>query len=217
MKRTSLIAGLAALSLAACTAPVLDRVAGAEVDEGGFGAPTMRNMLAMADPATALTHLGGRFASAVPATITFAFDDDALDARAMAALDAQANFMRQFPELRFSVYGHADEVGSAAYNEALGLHRARAAVRYLASRGVSTARLAALVSYGESRPAVPAAGAERANRRTVTTVSGYASASPMVLDGKYAQLAYRRYVTRFTTPANATPPSAAGGSGAPPG
>lgn len=212
-RRASILASAAALSLAACAAPVLDRVAGAEIDEGAFGRPTMQNTLAMSTEGAALGHLGDRFAAEVPATVTFAFDSDALDAAARGALDRQANFMRRFPELRFSVYGHADEVGSNAYNEALGLRRARAALRYLAARGVSTSRLAALVSYGETRPVVPTQSPERANRRTVTTVSGFVAGSPLLLDGKYAQLAYRRYVARVTY----LPGQAVGGASATPG
>lgn len=196
--RPLLAAAATALLLAACTGS--DRVVGAELDGTGFGAATRQNMRVMSAEGPALAHLGARFAAEVPSTLTFAFDSATLDAAARAALDAQADFMRRFPEVRFSVYGHTDEVGSAAYNEALGLRRARAAVAYLVSRGVSVARLAALVSYGETRPVVPTASAERANRRTVTTVTGFVETSQMVLDGKYAQLAYRRYVPRVGLP-----------------
>ena len=203
------ILAAAALSLAACTAPALDRVAGSQVDDGGFGRSTALNTLAMTTPQGALGHLGARFAAEVPETVTFPFDRATLDATARAALDQQANFMRRFPELRFSVYGHADEVGSRGYNEALGLQRARAVVAYLAARGVSTSRLAALVSYGETRPAVPTQAPERANRRAVTTVSGFAPGTSLLLDGKYAQLAYRRYVGRFTYPLSRPPAGSA--------
>lgn len=202
MMPAPLIAAIAAtLLLSACTGAGGDRIAGAEVDEGGFGDATRQNMLVMSAEGPALAHLGARFAAEVPSTITFAFDSAELGVAARTALDEQARFMLRFPEVRFSVYGHADEVGSASYNEALGLRRARVAVAYLVSRGVSAERLAALVSYGETRPVVPSAGAERANRRTVTTVTGFVATSQMVLDGKYAQLAYRRYVTRFGGPA----------------
>lgn len=191
--------------LSACAGPIGNRVAGAGIDEGGFGNPTVQNTRAMTGAAPALTHLGARFAAEVPNVINFAFDSAALDASARAVLDRQAHFMRRFPEVRFSVYGHTDEVGSAAYNNALGLRRARAAVAYLGQRGVPASRLDALVSYGKSRPVVPTPQPERANRRTVTEVSGFVSGAQMVLDGKYAQLAYRRYVVRVN---GASPQSA---------
>ena len=154
---------------------------------------------------SALSAVGERFVDSVPTTITFPFDSAALEPEARAVLDQQANFMRQFPEVRFSVYGHTDLVGSDAYNRALGARRARAVVAYLAARGVSPGRLEALVSLGETRPIVPTPTPERANRRTVTRVSGFVAAHPLVLDGKYAQIVYRRYVAsagRAATPAN---------------
>lgn len=210
--RRSLIALLGATGLAACTGTSFNEVAGAEIDEGGFGTPTRQNMRVMSGEAPAISHLGARFAAEVPTTITFAFDSDVLDAAARGALDRQAAFMRQFPEVRFSVYGHADEIGSARYNDALGRRRARAAVAYLAQRGVSTARLAALVSFGETRPIVPTAEAERANRRTVTEVSGFVANHPMVLDGKYGQIVYRRYTGSFREFGGQNAPGAAGGT-----
>ncbi|MFO6465613.1 OmpA family protein [Jannaschia sp. KMU-145] len=190
--RRTLLSGLGLATLGACTGG--NRLAGGEVDEGAFGNPTMQNMLVMNGEAPAVSHLGQRFASSVPTTINFAFNSAGLDATARSVLDQQAHFMRQFPEVRFSVYGHTDKVGSNAYNERLGRRRAQAAVNYLAQRGVSLSRLEALVSFGETRPLVPTQSRERANRRTVTEVAGFVDGNPLVLDGKYAQIVYRRYV-----------------------
>lgn len=192
--RRLMVTGLAAGALSACTGPTLNREAGTQIDEGGFGDPTMRNMLVMNGEAPALSHLGGRFAAEVPTTINFAFNSATLDATARSVLDQQATFMRAFPEVRFSVFGHTDKVGSNGFNQALGRRRANAAVAYLGSRGVSRSRLAALVSFGESRPLVPTQSPERANRRTVTEVSGFVQNNPLVLDGKYGQIVYRAYV-----------------------
>ncbi|CTQ33847.1 OmpA family protein [Jannaschia rubra] len=217
--RRFLIGGLSLATLAGCTGTRFNTVAGASIDEGGFGNPTRQNMLVMTGEAPALAHMGSRFAAQVPTTINFAFNSAALDATARAVLDQQAAFIRSFPEVRFSVYGHTDKVGSNAYNKQLGLARARAAVAYLASRGVSTSRLQALVSYGETRPLVPTQSAERANRRTVTEVAGFVADHPMVLDGKYGQIVYRRYVGSAAGPgvaaavaAAAAAPAGEGGS-----
>lgn len=187
-------AGLALLVLSGCAAPGLNSVAGAELGATGFGAATEGNMRAMTGSAEAIGHLGARFAAEVPTTVNFAFGSAALDAAARATLDRQAEFMRAFPEARFSVYGHTDKVGPNAANERLGLARARAAVAHLVARGVSSTRLAALVSYGETRPLVPVPSAERANRRTVTEVSGFVAGNPLVLDGNYGRIVYRGYV-----------------------
>jgi outer membrane protein OmpA-like peptidoglycan-associated protein len=192
--RRFMLSGLGLGLLGGCTGVnILNKPAGAEVDEGGFGAPTMRNMMAMSS-GDAVSVLGGRFAGAVPTTINFAFNSAQLGPEAQRILDQQADFMNRFPEVRFSVYGHTDAVGSNSYNEALGRRRAQAAVAYLTARGVSRSRLDALVSFGERRPVVATDGRARANRRTVTEVAGFVQGNGLVLDGKYAQIVYRSYV-----------------------
>ena len=60
-------------------------------------------------------------------------------------LRQQADWIRQFPEVRFKVYGHTDAVGTADYNYGLGQRRANAVVRYLTSQGISRDRLEAAV------------------------------------------------------------------------
>jgi peptidoglycan-associated lipoprotein len=168
--------------------------AGAALDDGGFGNATMNNVLIQSGQMDFAVSLSNRFAETVPTTINFAFDSAELDAQARAALDQQAAFIRQFPEVRFAVFGHTDLVGSDGYNYQLGLRRARAAVAYLVSRGVSADRLEALVSQGETMPLVATQQPERANRRTVTDVRGFVQGHPNVLNGKYAQIIFRDYV-----------------------
>lgn len=188
------LALLLVLSLAACGPEVGSRSAGSDLDEGGFGNPTLNNTLVMSGEGGYVVDLNARFARAVPTVVTFPFDSAALTPEARAILGRQANFMRQFPELRFSVYGHTDLVGSAAYNERLGRARAKAVVAYLGQRGISPRRLRALVSYGEARPAVATAGPEERNRRVVTEVSGFDRSHPTVMNGKYAEVVFREYV-----------------------
>ena len=147
-----------------------------------------------------------RFHETVPDTVTFAFNSAALDENAKAALRRQAHFIRQFPEVRWKVFGHTDLVGSNYYNKRLGLRRAQAVVAYLASQGVSRKRLQAVVSYGETRPVIATQDRERQNRRTVTEVSGFVQNAPLILDGKYAQVIQREYVESAT---EIPPPSGA--------
>lgn len=106
----------------------------------------------------------------------------------------QAQWIRQFPEIRFRVYGHTDAVGSEAYNKRLGLNRAHAVVNFLASQGISKDRLEAVVSFGETQPLIVTEGRERRNRRTVTEVSGFVGSHPTVLEGRYAEIIYREYI-----------------------
>ncbi len=199
--RTFLICtALAMLPLAACDQTKFLSEAGSEVDEGGFGNPTMANGMAMMNEGGATEALTRRFETEVPTTITFAFNRADLSPEAISVLKRQADWIRQFPEVRFRVYGHTDLVGSNAYNYALGLRRANAVVAYLSSQGISRSRLEALVSYGETRPVVTTQAPEQRNRRTVTQVSGFAKGYSGLLNGKYAAVIFREYVDSATRP-----------------
>ena len=195
--KTIVTAALATLTLAGCaqeagqfaTAP-----AGAVDLDIGFGNATAVNTQAMIDPASATGMLGERFAAEVDSTVTFAFNSSQLDATAQAVLMTQANWIRQFPEIRFRVYGHTDLVGSNAYNKRLGLARANAVVDFLSTQGISRSRLEALVSFGETRPVIATQAPEEQNRRTVTEVSGFVKGAPMLLNGKYATVIFREYI-----------------------
>lgn len=204
MRRTLLGTIPAILGLAACapdpTQSSFFREAGQPINDAGFGNATMNNVLIQSGQLSYAVSLSHRFAEAVPTTINFAFDSAALDATARAALDLQADFILQFPEVRFAVYGHTDLVGSDAYNYQLGLRRAQAAVSYLVSRGVSASRLQALVSEGETQPLIATQTPERANRRTVTDVTGFVEAHPGELNGKYAAVIFRDYVASAGVP-----------------
>lgn len=189
------LAATTALALAAC-GDEWRTEAGSSIDEGGFGNPTMNNT--MVQTGQMVVDLNARFAEQVPTMVNFDFDSSALDDTARGILRRQADWIKQFPEVRFRVYGHTDLVGSPAYNEALGKRRADAVVNYLVSQGVSRSRLEALVSKGLTQPLIVTPDPERRNRRTVTEVSGFVQNHPLVLDGKYAQVIYREYVASAT-------------------
>lgn len=178
--------------------------AGFRVDGGAFGNATMNNTLVMNGDRSYAIGLANRFADEVPSMVNFAFDSVVLDAQARTALDIQANWIRQFPEVRFRVYGHTDAVGSTSYNKRLGKRRADVVVRYLSARGISRSRLEAVASFGESQPLVVTQGRERKNRRTVTEVTGFVKRHPTILDGKYAQVIYREYVESAIPPTGLT-------------
>lgn len=189
---TALLAGCA--SDTARGVNFLEREAGAGVDEGGFGNPTMNNFLVQTGQRNILHTLSRRFADEVPTTINFAFDSAQLDSNSREVLRRQASWIKRFPEVRFRVYGHTDLVGPNAYNKSLGLRRARAAVNFLVSQGISRRRLEAVASFGETQPLIVTEARERRNRRTVTDVSGFVKRGRGgQLDGKYAELVYRTY------------------------
>ncbi|MCD2310812.1 OmpA family protein [Pseudosulfitobacter pseudonitzschiae] len=206
MKKQSVSALVFVATLAACTStdPVYTqfyREAGSTVDNGSFGTATNNNIQVMNGERQYTVDLANRFATEITSMVTFAFNSSQLDANAQAILRQQADWIRQFPEIRFRVYGHTDAVGSAAYNRRLGLARANSVVRYLTSLGISRSRLEAVASFGETQPLIVTQGRERRNRRTVTEVSGFVARHPQVLDGKYAEIIYRDYI------ASAVPPS----------
>ena len=196
-----LIASTALLSACASQDPVytaFNREAGSLLDTGTFGNATMNNTQIMNGEKQHAYDLSMRFANEVLTTVNFAFNSSQLDAGARDTLREQAAWIRQFPEVRFRVYGHADAVGSSSANKALGLRRAHAVVNFLATQGIGKNRLEAVASFGEDQPLIVTEGRERRNRRTVTEVSGFVSGHPMVMDGKYAQIIYREYVASAT-------------------
>ena len=96
----------------------------------------------------------------VRSIVRFAFDSSEIDAEAASILDDQVAFLASHPDARVLVAGHTDERGSREYNHALGERRAQAVRNYLASQGVTDARVET-ISYGEDRPV--AAGTDEAS------------------------------------------------------
>jgi outer membrane protein OmpA-like peptidoglycan-associated protein len=195
MRFPLILSSIASLALAGCAIE-----AGSQIDEGGFGNPTMNNTMLMSGEISPTMMMGTRFANEVTPTITFPFDSAQLTPQAQATLRQQADWIKQFPEVRFRVYGHTDLVGSAEYNKALGLRRANAAVSFLVSQGISRSRLEAVVSFGKTQPVVPVPGPEVRNRRTVTEVSGFVQGRAAPLNGKYAEVIFREYVAGAVPP-----------------
>lgn len=104
-------------------------------------------------------------------TIRFALDQFDIDPEARAILDSQSTWLARYPDVRVTIEGHCDERGTREYNLALGDRRANAAKNYLASRGVSPARITT-ISYGKERPIALGSDEESwaQNRRAVTIV-----------------------------------------------
>lgn len=174
--------------------------AGSEIETHDFGNATMQNTLTQSGERDYAIDLTRRFSADVPNTINFEFNSYVLDGPAQDSLRQQADWIKQFPEVRFRVFGYTDLVGSEGYNKRLGLRRAQAAVSFLVSQGINRSRLEAVVSYGKTQPLVYTPGPERRNRRAVTEVSGFVKNNPMVLNGKYAQIIWREYVNSAVPP-----------------
>lgn len=101
------------------------------------------------------------------------FDTDRfnIDSADAAALQTQAQYLGQYPQISITVEGHADERGTREYNLALGERRANSAKNYLVSLGIAASRIST-ISHGKERPV--ALGSNEAawaqNRRAVSVV-----------------------------------------------
>ncbi len=101
------------------------------------------------------------------------FDYDQYDLRsaALATVEKQARWLKQYPNVNIIIEGHCDERGTREYNLALGEKRAMAVRNYLVALGVSPNRIE-IVSYGKERPVAlgsnPSAWSQ--NRRAVIVI-----------------------------------------------
>jgi peptidoglycan-associated lipoprotein len=113
------------------------------------------------------------FAEAVGSATTIYFDTDRfnIDTQDAAALQAQAQYFARYPQITFTIEGHADERGTREYNLALGEKRADSARAYLVSLGVDSSRIS-VVSYGKERPVALASdeAAWAQNRRAASVI-----------------------------------------------
>jgi peptidoglycan-associated lipoprotein len=113
------------------------------------------------------------FAQVMNGQDTIYFDTDRynIDSPDQVALQQQAQYLAQYPNVRATIEGHCDERGTREYNLALGERRANAAKNYLISLGVAADRITT-VSYGKERPKALGSNEQAwaQNRRAVTIV-----------------------------------------------
>jgi peptidoglycan-associated lipoprotein len=159
-----------AIGLAGCA-----KKAPAELPPVADSAPiTTRPTTPTVQPSTGPT-VGSQahFSAAVGSSTTVYFDTDRfnIDSQDAAALQAQAQYFARYPQITFTVEGHADERGTREYNLALGEKRANSAKNYLVGLGVDANRIA-VVSYGKERPAALASdeSAWAQNRRAASVI-----------------------------------------------
>lgn len=162
----ALIAGTAMLGACKKEPPASlppEPAATGSADAGGVGTDT-----GVAQPGTQ-----EHFVQGVQGQNVIYFDTDRynVDSADAAALQTQAQYLAQYPQVTITIEGHADERGTREYNLALGERRANAAKNYLIGLGVAAARVST-VSYGKERPAATGS-TEQAwaqNRRAVSVV-----------------------------------------------
>ncbi|WP_421724720.1 peptidoglycan-associated lipoprotein Pal [Bauldia sp.] len=91
------------------------------------------------------------FVVSVGDRVFFNTDSAEFTPQAIATLNRQVQWLRQYPQYSFVIEGHADERGTREYNIALGARRATAVRDYFAARGVAASRMR-VISYGKERP-----------------------------------------------------------------
>ncbi len=158
----------AALLVSACTSPSRFDNAGAGAGAGGDSLGSLSG--GAVNPSSPIY-----FQQSIGDRVYFAVDSQTLNAEAQAVLAGQAEWLRQNPDYRAVIEGHADERGTREYNLALGAKRANAAMEYLVSLGVARDRLQ-FVSYGKERPAEICSDEScyGVNRRAVTVIAATA-------------------------------------------
>ena len=86
-----------------------------------------------------------------PADLTFDFNRDSVKSQFIGTLQSTGSVLRDYEQTTVDVYGHADSVGSDAYNQDLSERRAMNVSSVLMQGGVIRQRLIAQ-GLGESRP-----------------------------------------------------------------
>ncbi len=84
--------------------------------------------------------------------VYFEFDKFTLTTQTRNALDQNAAWLKNNPEISVQIEGHCDERGTLEYNQVLGENRTLAVKKYLAALGIDPNRLYT-ISYGETVPA----------------------------------------------------------------
>jgi peptidoglycan-associated lipoprotein len=111
-------------------------------------------------------------------TVHFDYDKSDIKDDDRSTLQRQASWLQKYPQVRVTIQGNCDERGTREYNLALGARRANAVKEYLASLGVSGARVDT-ISYGKERPVCTESTEDcwAQNRRGVTVISSGAAGS----------------------------------------
>lgn len=103
----------------------------------------------------------------VSSEASFAFDSATIKPEFKPTLDRVAGVLRDDPNVRITIIGFTDSIGSEEYNQRLSERRARATADYLISRGVGASQILTR-GLGESEPrASNSTEAGRAQNRRV--------------------------------------------------
>jgi len=123
-----------------------------------FVGPASLPAVAAANPCAGAVRLRG---------VEFAFDRDQITEASKPVLDVAVGLLAECPEIRVTVGGHTDGIGSEAYNNDLSYRRAKSTRDYFVEGGIPANRLE-VEGFGEQLPVAPNDSAEgRARNRRV--------------------------------------------------
>jgi outer membrane protein OmpA-like peptidoglycan-associated protein len=102
----------------------------------------------------------------------YALSQTELTAMQKQELDEKIALLQQHPDIKFYIYGHTCNIGSADTNERVGLERAEKAKKYIIFKGISESRILGIASKRDTEPLVPNTSEEnrRENRRVEMAV-----------------------------------------------
>jgi outer membrane protein OmpA-like peptidoglycan-associated protein len=126
--------------------------------------------LAMEIPGARVERVGEGIVVTFDSGLLFAYDSDAIQGAARTNLSNLAESLRKYQDTDVLIVGHTDATGSDSYNQGLSERRSAAAANYLATNGVTRARVRT-AGRGESEPIESNEVAEgRAQNRRVEVV-----------------------------------------------
>lgn len=105
--------------------------------------------------------------------VFFAYNKSNVSAESARVIEAQAGWLKTYPNTTATIEGHCDNRGTREYNLALAARRAHSAQKELSKNGVDKARLKT-ISYGKDRPIVADAQTEdqhAQNRVAITNIN----------------------------------------------
>ncbi|MFO7190268.1 MAG: peptidoglycan-associated lipoprotein Pal [Pseudomonadota bacterium] len=152
MKKSFAIAALAALIAGCASQPSTD--SGAPVQEGatpstGPSTGAVQERSVAGDPLTDPSH--PLYKQLQARSVYFDFDSDAIKPEFAPVVEAHARYLRDNPNRKVRIEGHADERGSREYNIGLGQRRADAIKSRMTLLGASASQIET-ISYGEEKP-----------------------------------------------------------------
>ncbi len=96
--------------------------------------------------------------------VLFDFDSAVLKPEGKKEVNRLVAEMKKYPKDTVTVVGHTCNVGTEAYNMALGQRRSDSVKAYMVANGIAASRITA-ISKGESEPAVPNMGKNSENNK----------------------------------------------------